>query len=78
MYSHLSIKVVPQVSLLQSSFLLSGCGQPGWEKPPGNLKPLLLKVCSDSQGAAPHQPELVLVMVRGLIWLKMVDFSQEG
>lgn len=60
MYRHLSIKVVPQVSLLQSSFLGSDHGQLGWEKLPGVLKPLLLKACSGIQGAAPHQPKLVL------------------
>lgn len=64
LYGHLNIKVVSQVSVLQSSFLMSGPGELGWEKPPGDLEPLLLKACGDIWGAALHEPKLVVVMAQ--------------
>lgn len=66
LYSHLSTKVVPQVSLLQSLFLESGHGQDrflclGEGKSAAILKLLLLKACNGIHGAAPHRPKLVFL-----------------
>lgn len=43
---------------------MSGPGELRWEKPPGDLEPLLLKVCGDIGGAAPREPKLVVVMAQ--------------
>lgn len=43
---------------------MSGPGELGWEKPPGDLEPLLLKVCGDSWGDAPCEPKLVVVVAQ--------------